>query len=79
MSSANIPKAKKGSELEKQVEEFRHHVITSGKAAIHQLIAERTKGLYGAPIEFPEKEDLVLAENYKEPKANSDESDSEEF
>jgi hypothetical protein len=40
-------------------------VFNSGKAVIHDLIARRTNGLYGAPIEFPDKEDLVLAENYK--------------
>lgn len=50
MSTANIPKAKKGSNLDKQVEEYRNDVIMSGKMAIHQLIAEKTKGLYGAPI-----------------------------
>lgn len=63
-SNANIPKAKKGSDLQKQVEEYRSEVYASGKMAIHQLIAEKTRGLYGAPIEYPEKEDLVLAENY---------------
>lgn len=69
MSTANIPKAKKGSQLDKQVEEYRNDVITSGKMAIHQLIAEKTKGLFGAPIQYPQKEDLVLAENYiDEPK-----------
>jgi hypothetical protein len=35
--------------------------MVSGKAAIAQLIAERTQGKFGAPIAFPEKEDLVLA------------------
>jgi hypothetical protein len=35
--------------------------MMSGKMAIHQLIAEKTRGLYGAPIQYPEKEDLVLA------------------
>jgi len=55
LSTANIPKAKKGSELEKQVQAYKDQVVNSGKAAIHQLIAERTKGVYGAPIQFPEK------------------------
>ena len=29
--------------------------MMEGKMAIHQLIAEKTKGLYGAPIMYPEK------------------------
>lgn len=36
--------------MEKQIEEYRNSVYNSGKSAIHQLIAEKTKGLYGAPI-----------------------------
>lgn len=43
-------------------------MYNSGRSAIHQLIAEKTKGLYGAPIEFPDKEDLVLAENFTQKK-----------
>lgn len=39
LSTANIPKAKKGSELEKQVQQYRQSVFANGKAAIHQLIA----------------------------------------
>lgn len=35
--------------------------MMTGKMAIHQLIAEKTQGLFGAPIQYPEKEDLVLA------------------
>jgi ribosomal 50S subunit-associated protein YjgA (DUF615 family) len=50
MSTTNIPKAKKGSQLEQRVEMYRNAVIDNGKMAIHQLIAEKTKGLYGAPI-----------------------------
>lgn len=77
MSSANIPKAKKGSALEQQVQDYRSGVIASGKAAIHQLIAERTQGQFGAPIEFPEKEDLLLAENFVTKKEKSGRSDAE--
>ena len=29
--------------------------MASGKAAIAQLIAQRTSGQFGAPIQFPEK------------------------
>lgn len=55
ISSANIPKAKKGSQLEKEVAEFRDNVIANGKMAIHQLIASKTHGQFGAPIQYPEK------------------------
>jgi hypothetical protein len=54
------------------VEQYRCDVITSGKMAIHQLIAEKTNGLYGAPIEYPAKEDLVLAENYQDEGGDND-------
>lgn len=40
---------------------------------ISLLIAEKTQGLYGAPIEYPEKEELVLAENYLPDNNNNDE------
>ena len=50
-----------------------------GKMAIHQLIAEKTKGLYGAPILYPEKEELVLAENYQDSEKESEEEDSYEM
>ena len=80
LSTANIPKAAKGSDLEKQIDEYRNSVYNSGRSAIHQLIPEKTKGLYGAPIEFPDKEDLVLAENFKQKKEGDESgSDSEEF
>jgi hypothetical protein len=65
LGTANIPKAKKGSELEKQVQDHRDAVILEGKSAIHRMIAQRTQGMFGAPIDYPDKEDLVLAENYK--------------
>ena len=44
---------------------YRESVISDGKAAIHSLIASATQGMYGAPIEFDAKEDLVLADNFK--------------
>ena len=72
MSTANIPKAKKGSALEKQVQDYRDNVIMSGKMAIHQLIAEKTQGVYGAPIQYPEKEDLVIADNYQDSEKEED-------
>ena len=55
LSSANIPKAKKGSALEQQVQEYRQGVIASGKSAIAQLIAAKTEGKFGAPIQYGEK------------------------
>ena len=33
--------------------QYRNQVMNEGKMAIHQLIAEKTQGLYGAPIEYP--------------------------
>ena len=47
----------------------------NGKMAIHQLIAEKTKGTYGAPIQYPDKEELVIAENYRN---DNDQSQDEE-
>jgi hypothetical protein len=37
------------------VQDYRNDVIMNGKMAIHQLIAEKTRGMYGAPIQYPEK------------------------
>ena len=37
----------------------------TGKAAIAQMIAAKTQGKFGAPIQYPEKEDLLLAENFR--------------
>ena len=42
-------------------------------AAIAQLIAEKTKGKFGAPIQFPDKQDLLLVENFKKPKEDNEE------
>ena len=55
MSTANLPKAKKGSQLEQQVQAYRDGAVSQGKAAIHNLIAAATQGRFGAPIEFDAK------------------------
>jgi hypothetical protein len=41
--------------LAKEVAAYRDSVYDEGKRAIHLMIAERTKGMFGAPIEYPEK------------------------
>ena len=50
----------------------------NGKMAIHQLIAEKTKGTFGAPIQYPDKEQLVMAENYQDENNGEENEDEQE-
>lgn len=50
----------------------------NGKMAIHQLIAEKTKGTFGAPIQYPDKEQLVIAENYQDENNGEENEDEQE-
>jgi len=64
-------------EIRKQQDEFKAEAFSK----IHSLIAQKTKGEFGAPVQFPETNPLLLKGTYYDkhkPKPKLKESNSEE-